>query len=58
MDLVLLLSRSWLKNSLLVVIADSFSGIFSQSNMGIVTKMGMTIMPNPGGHESYVRLFT
>lgn len=31
-----------------------FSGIFSQSNFGIVTKMGMTLMPNPGGYESYV----
>lgn len=29
-------------------------GLFSQSNMGIVTKMGMTLMPNPGGHESFV----
>lgn len=32
------------------------SGIFSQSNYGIVTKMGMTMMPNPGGYESYVSL--
>lgn len=32
-----------------------FSGLFSQSNFGIVTKMGMTLMPNPGGHESFVR---
>ena len=32
-----------------------FSGLFSQSNYGIVTKMGMTLMPNPGGHESFVR---
>ncbi len=31
-------------------------GIFSQSNFGIVTKMGMTLMPNPGGHESFVCL--
>lgn len=31
------------------------SGLFSQSNFGIVTKMGMTLMPNPGGHESFVR---
>jgi hypothetical protein len=30
------------------------SGIFSQSNLGIVTKMGMTLMPNPGGFESFV----
>ncbi|TPX13388.1 uncharacterized protein E0L32_006118 [Thyridium curvatum] len=29
-------------------------GIFSQSNYGIVTKMGMTLMPNPGGYESFV----
>lgn len=29
-------------------------GLFSQSNMGIVTKMGMTLMPNPGGYESFV----
>ena len=32
----------------------SGSGIFSQSNFGIVTKMGMTLMPNPGGYESFV----
>lgn len=32
-----------------------YSGLFSQSNYGIVTKMGMTLMPNPGGHESFVR---
>lgn len=31
-----------------------FSGLFSQSNYGIVTKLGMTLMPNPGGYESYV----
>lgn len=29
-------------------------GLFSQSNFGIVTKMGMTLMPNPGGHEGFV----
>jgi len=34
------------------------SGIFSQSNFGIVTKMGMTLMPNPGGYESFVSLFS
>lgn len=34
---------------------DESSGLFSQSNMGIVTKMGMTLMPNPGGYESFVR---
>lgn len=32
-------------------------GIFSQSNFGIVTKMGMTLMPNPGGYESYAYTF-
>ncbi|RFU35028.1 hypothetical protein B7463_g1275, partial [Scytalidium lignicola] len=32
-------------------------GIFSQSNLGIVTKMGMTLMPNPGGHEGFVYTF-
>jgi len=32
------------------------SGIFSQSNYGIVTKMGFGLMPNPGGHESFVSL--
>ncbi|KAI0907038.1 hypothetical protein F4823DRAFT_604387 [Ustulina deusta] len=32
-------------------------GIFSQSNYGIVTKMGMTLMPNPGGYESFAYTF-
>ncbi|KAI1421685.1 hypothetical protein F5Y12DRAFT_718186 [Xylaria sp. FL1777] len=32
-------------------------GIFSQSNYGIVTKMGMALMPNPGGYESFVYTF-
>lgn len=32
------------------------SGLFSQSNMGVVTKMGFGLMPNPGDHESYVRI--
>ncbi|KAK4155379.1 hypothetical protein C8A00DRAFT_13594 [Chaetomidium leptoderma] len=32
-------------------------GIFSQSNFGIVIKMGMTLMPNPGGHESFMYTF-
>lgn len=32
-----------------------YSGLFSQSNMGVVTKMGFGLMPNPGDHESYVR---
>ena len=30
------------------------SGIFTQSNFGIVTKIGMTLMPNPGGSEGFV----
>jgi hypothetical protein len=42
---------AWLMNMYLPV---QSSGIFSQSNFGIVTKMGMTLMPNPGGHESFV----
>lgn len=29
-------------------------GLFSQSNFGIVTKMGLALMPNPGGYESYM----
>ncbi|KAI1187093.1 vanillyl alcohol oxidase [Nemania serpens] len=32
-------------------------GIFSQSNYGIVTKMGMALMPNPGGYESFLYTF-
>jgi hypothetical protein len=32
-------------------------GIFSQSNFGIVTKMGMALMPNPGGYESFMYTF-
>ncbi|KAI0200656.1 hypothetical protein F4808DRAFT_427412 [Astrocystis sublimbata] len=32
-------------------------GIFSQSNFGIVTKMGVALMPNPGGHESFAYTF-
>ncbi|KAK3934632.1 hypothetical protein QBC46DRAFT_426536 [Diplogelasinospora grovesii] len=32
-------------------------GIFSQSNYGIVTKMGMTLMPNPGGYEGFMYTF-
>ncbi|ROV92963.1 hypothetical protein VMCG_08999 [Cytospora schulzeri] len=31
-------------------------GMFSQSNFGIVTKMGMTLMPNPGGHEGFIEI--
>ncbi|KAL6406491.1 putative aryl-alcohol oxidase vanillyl-alcohol oxidase protein [Ilyonectria robusta] len=33
---------------------EHFSGIFTQSNFGIVTKIGMTLMPNPGGSEGFV----
>ncbi|KAL6705435.1 hypothetical protein ACN47E_006700 [Coniothyrium glycines] len=29
-------------------------GLFTQSNLGIVTKMGMWLMPNPGGYQSYL----
>ncbi|PSK60794.1 Protein bfr2 [Elsinoe australis] len=29
-------------------------GAFSQSNFGIVTKMGFWLMPNPGGYQSYL----
>jgi hypothetical protein len=29
-------------------------GLFSQSNLGIVTKMGMWLLPNPGGYQSYL----
>ncbi|KAJ5219188.1 vanillyl-alcohol oxidase, partial [Penicillium cinerascens] len=32
-------------------------GLFSQSNLGIVTKMGFGLMPNPGGYESYLYVF-
>ncbi|KAK3114692.1 hypothetical protein LTR53_006743 [Teratosphaeriaceae sp. CCFEE 6253] len=32
-------------------------GLFSQSNLGIVTKMGLTLMPNPNGHESFMYAF-
>ncbi|KAI0410225.1 hypothetical protein F5X98DRAFT_360016 [Xylaria grammica] len=32
-------------------------GIFSQSNYGIVTKMGMALMPDPGGYESFIYTF-
>ncbi|CAI7654937.1 unnamed protein product [Penicillium manginii] len=32
-------------------------GLFSQSNMGVVTKMGFGLMPNPGDHESYLYTF-
>ncbi|KAE8330281.1 hypothetical protein BDV39DRAFT_202086 [Aspergillus sergii] len=34
-----------------------YDGIFTQSNFGIVTKMGMALMPNPGGHESFMYTF-
>jgi hypothetical protein len=36
------------------LVVNTGSGIFSQSNFGIVTKMGMTLMPNPGGYEAFV----
>ncbi|KAK7431290.1 hypothetical protein QQZ08_002061 [Neonectria magnoliae] len=29
-------------------------GLFSQSNLGIVTKLGMWLFPNPGGYQSYL----
>ncbi|EKG15142.1 FAD-linked oxidase [Macrophomina phaseolina MS6] len=29
-------------------------GLFSQSNLGIVTKLGLTLMPAPGGYQSYL----
>nr|1W1L_A Chain A, VANILLYL-ALCOHOL OXIDASE [Penicillium simplicissimum]1W1L_B Chain B, VANILLYL-ALCOHOL OXIDASE [Penicillium simplicissimum] len=29
-------------------------GLFSQSNMGIVTKIGIWLMPNPRGYQSYL----
>jgi hypothetical protein len=32
-------------------------GIFSQSNMGIVTKMGVWLIPNPGGSQTYMITF-
>ncbi|KAJ9404504.1 CAZyme family AA4 [Paecilomyces variotii] len=32
-------------------------GIFTQSNFGIVTKLGMALMPDPGGYESYLYTF-
>lgn len=32
------------------------SGLFSQSNFGVVTKIGMALMPDPGEHESFVSL--
>ncbi|KIW69779.1 hypothetical protein PV04_05637 [Phialophora macrospora] len=32
-------------------------GIFSQSNFGIVTKMGMALMPDPGGCETFLYTF-
>lgn len=32
-------------------------GIFSQSNMGIVIKMGVWLMPNPGGSQTYIITF-
>ncbi|MFO7275555.1 MAG: FAD-binding oxidoreductase [Pseudomonadota bacterium] len=32
-------------------------GIFSQSNFGIVTKMGIWLMPDPGGYRPYLITF-
>jgi len=32
-------------------------GIFSQSNFGIVTKMGIWLMPDPGGYQAYMISF-
>ena len=32
-------------------------GLFSQSNLGIVTKMGLTLMPNPTDYESLMYMF-
>ncbi|OAP62015.1 hypothetical protein AYL99_04218 [Fonsecaea erecta] len=32
-------------------------GIFTQSNYGIVTKMGFWLMPDPGGYQSYLFSF-
>ncbi|KAK9774023.1 putative Vanillyl-alcohol oxidase [Seiridium cardinale] len=32
-------------------------GIFTQSNFGIVTKIGMALMPNPGGSEGFMCTF-
>ncbi|OQV05102.1 FAD binding domain-containing protein [Cladophialophora immunda] len=32
-------------------------GIFTQSNFGIVTKIGMTLMPSPGGAEGFMCTF-
>ncbi|KAL1627794.1 hypothetical protein SLS54_002060 [Diplodia seriata] len=29
-------------------------GLFSQSNLGIVTKLGLGLMPNPGGYQAYL----
>lgn len=32
-------------------------GIFSQGNYGVVVKMGMWLMPNPGGYQPYLYTF-
>ncbi|KAK1773444.1 hypothetical protein QBC45DRAFT_81201 [Copromyces sp. CBS 386.78] len=32
-------------------------GIFTQSNLGIVVKMGIWLMPNPGGYQAYMITF-
>ncbi|KAK4934281.1 hypothetical protein LTR10_024400 [Elasticomyces elasticus] len=31
-------------------------GLFSQSNYGVVTKIGMALMPDPGEHESFIEI--
>ncbi|KAE8319073.1 hypothetical protein BDV41DRAFT_560370 [Aspergillus transmontanensis] len=33
------------------------AGIFSQSSLGIVVKMGIWLMPNPGGYQAYMITF-
>ncbi|ROW11997.1 hypothetical protein VPNG_05262 [Cytospora leucostoma] len=33
------------------------NGMFSQSNYGVVVKMGMWLMPNPGGYQPYLYTF-
>ncbi|KAJ4397695.1 hypothetical protein N0V93_001929 [Gnomoniopsis smithogilvyi] len=32
-------------------------GLFTQSNYGVVTKLGMWLMPNPGGYQPYLFTF-
>ncbi|KAB8261992.1 hypothetical protein BDV32DRAFT_147987 [Aspergillus pseudonomiae] len=33
------------------------AGIFSQSSLGIVVKMGILLLPNPGGYQAYMVTF-